>query len=167
MNENINLVEILKDAPKGTKLYSPLLGYVTLVSAECKLGKYYPIMIEDVTEAVYPFTKNGQFFLFPENTECLLFPSKDQRDWSKFKAPWKKAERFNPETLQPYDKVLVRDGYSDYWIATFFSHMNFTGKAAADGTFWEIIIPYNEDTKHLVGTADEAPEYYRYWEDQQ
>lgn len=28
-----------------------------------------------------------------------------------------------------------------------------------------MIIPYNDDTKHLVGTSLEAPEYYRYWED--
>ena len=26
-------------------------------------------------------------------------------------------------------------------------------------------IPYNDDTKHLVGTTEEAPEYYRYWKD--
>ena len=29
--------------------------------------------------------------------------------------------------------------------------------------FW-YCIPYNDDTKHLVGTEEEAPEYYRYWE---
>ena len=30
--------------------------------------------------------------------ECVIFPSKDQRDWSKFTAPWYKKEKFDPKT---------------------------------------------------------------------
>ena len=39
-----------------------------------------------------------------------------------------------------------------------FEHMGIGGT-------YRCCIPYNEETKHLVGTTDEAPEYYRYWED--
>ena len=44
------------------------------------------------------------------NGECTLFPSKDQRDWSKFVRFWDKpkVDKFDPKTLQPFDKVLVR-----------------------------------------------------------
>ena len=27
------------------------------------------------------------------------------------------------------------------------------------------VIPYNDDTEHLVGTTEGAPDFYRYWED--
>lgn len=33
------------------------------------------------------------------------------------------------------------------------------------GAYYKYCVPYNDETKHLVGTKDEAPEYYRYWED--
>ena len=28
----------------------------------------------------------------------------------------------------------------------------------------EYCIPYNEETENLIGTKDEVPEFYRYWE---
>ena len=96
----------------------------------------------------------------------MLFPSKDQRDWSKFSAPWYKKKKFNPKTLKPFDKVMILNGRK--WHCDFFSHIS-GGEifdkyciGAGDKT---IVIPYNDDTKHLAGTTDEAPEYYRYWED--
>ena len=42
MNENLNLVEILKDCPKGTKLYSPIVGEVELKCINNDFG--YPIV---------------------------------------------------------------------------------------------------------------------------
>ena len=168
MNENINLVEILKDTPKGTKLYSPLFGEVTIVSVECRLEKSHPIKIKDVNEVEYSFTKDGMYYPLYKDAECLLFPSKDQRDWSKFKAPCKKTGHFDPKTLQPFDRVLVMHSYA--WRCELLSHYReYKGKidfycTSADYVY-SYCIPYNEDTKHLAGTADEAPEYYRYWED--
>lgn len=97
----------------------------------------------------------------------MLFPSKNQRDWSKFKV---KKPKFDPKTLQPFDKVLVRDSNECQWRCAFYSHKredyDSPYKYVATSSIGSIYcIPYNEETKHLVGTVDEAPEYYRYWED--
>lgn len=60
--------------------------------------------------------------------ECLLFPSKYQRDWSKWKCP---KPKFDPKTLQPFDKVLARDDNDREWITLLFSHINTKGKVIA------------------------------------
>lgn len=33
------------------------------------------------------------------------------------------------------------------------------------GEYFKVCIPYNEETKHLVGTKDDCPEYYKWWEE--
>ena len=100
-----------------------------------------------------------------------VFPSKEQRDWSKFTAPWYKKEKFDPKTLKPFDKVLVRRGNEDYnvWFPDFVSYPpDATDNKTLCMCIMEdiaMVIPYNDETKHLVGTLDEPSEYYRYWED--
>ena len=164
MNENIDLTKILKDCPKGFELYSPLFGNVKLNSIS---GCYIEI-IDNMGSGAY-FNKLGQYVsTYEALNDCLLFPSKEQRDWNKFIAPWyKKKEEFDPKTLKQYDKVLVRDSLNDTWGCSLFSHIikndNFPYKCV--GNAFVYCIPYNDETKHLVGTTDEAPEYYRYWED--
>ena len=166
MNENLNLVEILKDCPKGTKLYSPVYEYVELVSVSLVECAKYPIEIKDRYGVSDGITKDGR--IYEEfNGECMLFPSKEQRDWSKFKVKSNKP-KFDPKTLKPYDKVLVRDGDLGNWKNVFFSYIIeretcYPYLCLYD--HYKYCIPYNDDTKHLVGTAEEAPEFYRYWED--
>ena len=161
MNENLNLVEILKDCQKGTKLYSTVFGEVELDSID--VVSSHPICV------VFPsgddsFTKDGKMFDGCDG-ECVLFPSIDQRDWSKFKP---KQPKFDPKTLKPFDKVLVRDTNSEKWKIQLFSNII---ELDVDYTYlcltnpYRYCIPYNEDTKHIVWTNDEAPEFYRYWED--
>lgn len=171
MNENLNLAEILKDCPEGTKLYSPVYGDVELVKViqvddeilSTIEDDIYPIKIKLNNNSLDNFTKDGRMFE-DYNGECMLFPSKDQRDWSKFKP---KQPKFDPKTLQPFDKVLVRDESCHKWRCELFSHIN----PESEFKYWCInnrykyCIPYNDDTKHLVGTTEEAPEFYRYWED--
>ena len=247
MNENLNLVEILKDCPKGTKLYSSVFGSVEFDHVDICVN--YPIVIRLKGEEGYEsLTSEGKVFVDYDG-ECILFPSREQRDWSKFKptcefndgdivatktGSWigittgghahsymptycvlshnrevklyfgrKEKWRFNrlateeerqklfdaiklngykwnaeikpleklvepkfdPKTLQVFDKVLVF--FNGIWSCDFYSHYN------DDIPFHYVclrssvnrIIPYNDDTKHLVGTKEEAPEYYRYWED--
>ena len=165
MNENLNLVEILKDCPKGTKLYSPALGEVEFAGIDY-CYRTYPIMVK-TKDGTFCFTKQGKLCDIKES-ECLLFPSKEQRDWSNFKL---KKPKFDPKTLQVFDKVLVRLTKDGVWHATLFSHYD---KKVNWGCYpfvttscisYDRCIPYNDDTKHLVGTTEEAPEYYRYWED--
>ena len=167
MNEKLNLVEILKDCPEGTKLYSTVFGEVKLCAANYDNAhpiNIYPICVKDNIGNTGWLTSNGKF-IEKVDGECILFPSKDQRDWSKFKV---KQPKFDPKTLQPYMKVLVRDNSSGCWEAQLFSHI-IKDEAhfpyACINNLYKYCIPYNDDTKHLVGTTEEAPEFYRYWED--
>ena len=213
MNENLNLVEILKDCPKGTKLYSTIFGEVKLYKV--KDNNTYPIGIEDKEGVQSWLTSNGKF-MERFDGECILFPSREQRDWSKFKDKkpkfkvgdrirhketnkddvyeiskvyddsygiagftwmiYKKYQdqyelvpnKFDPNTLKPFDKVLVRDDRNEKWQCSLFSYININDDIyypyVAINTGYKCCIPYNEETKHLLGTTKEAPEYYRYWE---
>lgn len=74
--------------------------------------------------------------------------------------------KFDPKTLKPFDKVLVRNLISSKWHCEHFSYFNNSDpKPYMTSTSYMFCIPYNEGTKHLVGTTEEAPEYYRYWEE--
>ena len=100
MNENLNLVEILKDCPKGTKLYSPVYEYVELVSVSLVECAKYPIEIKDRYGVSDGITKDGR--IYEEfNGECMLFPSKEQRDWSKFNIPVYKKEQKSADKIEP------------------------------------------------------------------
>ena len=162
----MDLTKILKDCPAGTKLYSTIFGDVKFShifkDSDC------PIVLHTYKGGVTFVTKHGRLNIDYENEgECVLFPSKEQRDWSKFTAPWYKKGRFDPKTLKPFDRVLVRDCCSDKWNCSIFSQIEperiFT-YACVDSK-WKYCIPYNDDTKHLIGTTEDAPEYYRYWEE--
>lgn len=83
METKLNIAEILKNKPKGTKLYSPLFGNV------------YFSDINNSTTYVLHHTSMASFysdatFIKFEEAEPLLFPSKEMRDWSKF--AWKKGD---------------------------------------------------------------------------
>lgn len=167
MNENLNLVEILKDCPEGTKLYSPIYGDVELEEVHLINKPDYPIEVKLSNNSLDSFTLDGRLFA-EYNGECMLFPSREQRDWSKFKPKKPKQPKFDPKTLQPFDKVLVQCNKSESWKVQLFSHIIEDEKFypyACITYNYEYCIPYNNDTKHLVGTTKEAPEFYRYWED--
>ena len=265
MNKNLNLVEILKDCSKGIKLYSTIFGDVKFNHVE---NDTYPIVLDVRKGFTFRVSQDGRY-MNDFNGECTLFPSKEQRDWSKFNpkknglvstcefkdgdilsyqckgfnnrsiyiyryhkrfntsyyvalsgddnkfsidntgkwalngyndtvrfatknekkklfqaikdngykwnAETKTLEnlvkpKFDPKTLQPFDKVLVRyDSVKGQWRCTLFSHIIENEKIpyrfVTSNNAYEYCIPYNEDTKHLAGTCEEAPEYYRYWED--
>ena len=266
MNENLNLVEILKDCPKGIKLYSTIFGDVKFNHVE---NDTYPIVLDVREGFTFRVSQDGRY-INDFNGECTLFPSKEQRDWSKFNpkknglvstcefkdgdilsyqnarlshrtiyiyryhkrlntsyyvalsfdpkkslmicnkgglalngyndtvrfatkdekeklfqtikdngykwnAKTKTLEKlvkpkFDPKTLKPFDKVLVRDFAGTEWSCDLFSYIenikNQEESFMCTGCIeYNFCIPYNDKTKHLVGTTKEAPEYYRYWED--
>ena len=180
MNENIDLTKILKDCPKGWKFYSSVYGDVEFVeilpnipfpnrSQENELYLLKTLMLER------PIRLKADFFEYGISSagkhikgvgECTLFPSREQRDWSKFTAPWYKKEKFDTKTLNPFDKVLCKNGI-DIWRCDLFSSYVETCVCpnVCIGGSYVFCIPYKDDTKHLVGTTEEAPEYYRYWDD--
>ena len=184
MNENIDLTKILKDCPIGWRFYSSVYGDVEFVEIYrepvlCNPGhredewlgqeihnSKHPIIF-DADGIEHRVSSGGE--MIKGCGECTFFPSRDLRDWSKFTAPWYKKGKFDPKTLKPFYKVLVRDGCKQKWQCNFFSYVSdneyYPYPYITINTGYSFCIPYNEDTKHLVGTAEEAPEYYRYWED--
>lgn len=165
MNENLNLVEILKDCPEGTKLYSTIYCDVELVRVYLDDNTYpIEIKIDEGSDMIY-ITNDGRLLIdFPG--ECTLFPSKNQRDWSKFKVKYNNS-KFDPTILKPFDKVLVRDRDLLDWEVQLFSHIierDVDYPYVCINNPYRYCIPYNDDTKHLIGTTYEAPEFYRYWE---
>ena len=158
MNENLKLCKILRDCPKGMPLWSPFLGEVEFIYVK------NDIIYVDSVGTVFSFFSDGKFTY---DGECVLFPSRGQRDWSKFKVPIKK---FNPKDFKPFDKVLLREGYGFKWYPTFLENIlkEPSGKYSAveliNGCKWDMCIPYNEETKNLCGTTDDCPDYYKWWE---
>ena len=218
MNENLNLVEILKDCPKGMELDCTMFDNVTF--AGVVENRVFPIRIIVGGETTMSLTKYGQY-IDDDFAKCIIFP-KGETTWEGFVPPHKfkvgdklvnrvnmymgdlshqcviseitndkyilndggyihfknqdiwelvndKKQRFDPKTLQPFDKVLARDTENSTWRGTLFSHYNkddgVSYPCVTVGEVFSVCIPYNDETKHLLGTSDEAPEYYRYWED--
>ena len=172
MNENVDLTQILKDCPKGTKFYSSLHGELLyscmyLSSSASKITFIKPdsvSMVDGSTPITVDYYRDGRYF--PNQGECAIFPSKEQRDWSKFERFWDKPkiDRFDPKTLKPFDKVLVKTGCSK-WTVSLFSFVEGEYVAVTNNARFSKCIPFNEDTKYLLGTGENAPQYYRYWED--
>ena len=114
MNENVDLTKILKNCPEGTIFWSDVYGETKFICVDTTIQ--HPIKTERADGITAYYTKEGWWSKdFPAS--CLLWPSKDCRDWSKFTAPWyrKEKERFDPKTLKPFDKVLVRDAEKLKW----------------------------------------------------
>lgn len=91
-------------------------------------------------------------------------------NWGVFDYRIKPKPKFDPKTLKPFDKVITK--FSGYpWKCDVFSHYierenkSIDCYCISEDYVYDKCIPYNEDTKHLVGTTDEAPEFYKYWDD--
>lgn len=89
METKINIVEILKDKPKGTKLYSSACGKCKLEEVDDKSFKisFYNSKFSFMKRGEGYLDKNGQLY---DDGECVVFPSKEMRDWSKF--AWQKGD---------------------------------------------------------------------------
>ena len=170
MKENLNLVEILKGCPKGTELYSTVYGKVRFE----RINNYdaYPIEIKVLNKFTNPsvisayLVKDGRCTSTYDG-ECTLFPAKDQRSWAKFERFWDKSKvgRFDPKTLEPYDRVLVRDATSRCWKIDFYGYNTnpYVGLIDCASGSKPYCIPYNEETKHLLDTREDCPDYYKWW----
>lgn len=180
MNENLDLTKILEGCPEGTEFYSSVFGEVRFIGINT--CNEYPIKLQAYNkytrslEKLY-FSKEGNPTIAYKG-ECTLFPDKNQRDWSKFERFWDKPklEKFDPMTLHPFDKVLARC-IGSVWVPTLFGY--FIDEADKDPLSpfengervvcvdigYHQCIPYNEETKHLIGTLDDCPEYYKWWEE--
>ncbi len=140
----MNIAEILKNCPKGTKLYSSIFGEVELL----RVDKHSITCMIDFG-AEESFQSDGRILLDYPDAECVLFPSKDQRDWSKFGATNKETK---PQ-FKPFDKVLVRDRDDRKWGCDLFCHLgDKEGVFVCISSWWKQCIPY-EGNEHLLGTT--------------
>lgn len=133
----INLVNILKHCPEGTKLYSPIYGEVTLYSVNNRRIDVIATNCSDETTHI-KFSRLGRLILGYSNAECVLFPSKDQRDWSKFKIPTKKGDVIMFNGMYP---CLVTGDYSkdlSMWCCGLLEDGEFIGNNPAS--------PWNRDS---------------------
>lgn len=112
MEEKINVVEILKDKPVNTKLWSPLFGdvYTSSICSEDTI-----IIVNHHAESS-SFYNNGKYFNHAE-AEPLLFPSNEMRDWSKF--AWKKGDILVNKDAEVH---IIFDGFKDDTYKTFHGH---------------------------------------------
>lgn len=162
MNENIDLTKILDGCPVGTEFYSLIHGTVRFLEI-LDMNTVYPIAVTSKVDKGY-FTKGGRYFADQTiDDECILVPSKYQRDWSKFERFWDR--KFDLNTLEPFDKVLVRNSKTELWLTDMFTfHIDEPVAKCITGAYMQCI-PYNEDTKHLLGTTNDCPEYFKWWEE--
>ena len=117
--QELNLCEILKYCPEGEPLWSPMLGDVKLydINQEAKM-----VDVELESGDTWDINADGTItFGNVTSQEIMLFPSKEQRDWTKVKYE-KKKEKFDPKTLKPFDRVIVY-GKNEGWFCTIFSHI--------------------------------------------
>ena len=154
MNENIDLTKILKNCPKGWEFYSPFMGDVKFYEVDQKVNTVVVIL---KSGGLCDFNEDGTIELEGiTSDEIMLYPSRDQRDWSKFTAPWYKKGKFDPNTLKTFDRVLTRHFDDERWEINFYSYTNpnWLWPYTCMDKSYKYCIPYNDDTKHLVGTTD-------------
>ena len=129
MEEKLNIAEILEDAPTGTLLYSPIFGELAYIGCYAEEGQTYCIIACQYPDAIgqgdsvsVEFDENGTYlnrgYSSRRGGECMLFPSKENRDWQKFEIQKKHKE------FKPFERVLVREwcDCKSVWTASLYSH---------------------------------------------
>lgn len=113
MENKINIAEILRDMPKGTKLYSPLFGECNLDNVCTSDRKTYPITLLTSADTLVSFTKNGHYVDGFEDAECSLFPSAKMRCWDKF---FKRGDIvYNPHSqMYAVFECWANDDYTEF-----------------------------------------------------
>lgn len=162
MEQKINIAEILKDAPKGTKLWSPVYGTLYLLEIRyandgaegqhnINAQKDYAILCSFEkyrNDNVIGFDPYGRLFR-TEKAETMLFPFENNRKWERYTKPWEH------KSFSPFEKVLVMGDKNErnncVWTAAIFSHIKLPSYkyVTTNGCIFteSSIIPYkgNED----------------------
>lgn len=139
----MNIAEILKRMPSGTKIYSSLHGAeVELVEVTDDKRQLIIIKEHSTSLSRYTFFPDGSYL---KDGECMLFPSKDEREWKNITL-----------CLKPFDRVLAKEHKDDFWEIEFFNY--YTGDKEKPymclmGTY-EYCIPYKGNEKYLGKTEN-------------
>lgn len=131
MNKELNLIKILEKVPKGTKLYSLIDGEVTFTAIE---GSSFPILVTDKFGNNHSHTIEGKY----RNTgvgECVLFPSKECRDWSNFSVD-----------LPEGTPVMVSDDKKSWMLRFYYRDKRAynAGSKCGETTPWGYIVPVDK-----------------------
>lgn len=120
MKEKINIAAILKDKPQGTKLYSRICGAVELKKV-INVRKKKSIVVKELnSNNQHRFWHDGNFF---RAGQCVLQPSENMEDWSKFS--WKKGDvlQNNDHNTQVIFDRFISDTYEmvrcKYWLKVY------------------------------------------------
>lgn len=160
MENKIDIAALLKDCPKGTRLYSTICGECLLIKEDTG----HPIAVESEMSANrFTFNEHGQW---SPNGECLLFPSKEVRDWTYFRCKYMTGGDDTLQTLKANGglNVLLYD-CTNVNKVFFIDHKGTIQETEIgspawlqlkeSGTTYEMCLPYNADTARLIGTADD------------
>ena len=155
MENKINIAEILRDMPKGTKLYSPLFGKCEYIAV---VGDKRPINIRtsNTTDMQYEaLTEYGCYFSDFEDTDTVLFPSAKMRDWSKF---FKRGDIvYNPHSqMYAVFECWANDDYTEFNTTINYYKDHTFGKEEVCDT--ECFVKANDEQKALFIAA--AEKYY-------
>ena len=155
MENKINIAEILRDMPEGTKLYSPLFGKCEYIAV---VGDKRPINIRtsNTTDMQYEaLTEYGCYFSDFEDTDTVLFPSAKMRDWSKF---FKRGDIvYNPHSqMYAVFECWANDDYTEFNTTINHYKDNTFGKEEVCDT--ECFVKANDEQKALFIAA--AEKYY-------
>lgn len=131
MNKNINLTKILKDCPIGWEFYSSIYGNITFLrideKSDCPIVLFF--IDKNKVDRCVSVTEQGLDSPFYSG-ECTLFPSKEQRDWSNFTAPWYKKERDTIAWLEePGKKEYGLKSFKDEDVCKFMQYIEKQAKA--------------------------------------
>ncbi len=108
MEIKLNIAEILRDKPQGTKLYSLTYG-------DCSYQEYtgdFGIECQSPNGVQFNLDEYGRYYI---DGECILFPSKSMRDWSKF--AWKKGDVLISKGRRTLHVIF--EGFNDDTYTTF------------------------------------------------
>ena len=155
MENKINIAEILRDMPKGTKLYSPLFDECNLDKVCTSNREIYPIVLLTSADTLIGFTKNGHYVTGFEDAECLLFPSDKMRCWDKF---FKRGDIvYNPHSqMYAVFECWANDDYTEFnTTINYYKDHTFGEEEVCDT---ECFVKANDEQKALFIAA--AEEYY-------
>ena len=103
--------------------------------------------------------RNGAKYVVAETSEYIKDIIKTHPDYKELELP---KPHYDIANFQPFDKVLIRVGNKSKWTCDFFSYYH-KGFHCIGTDDWSQCIPFNDDTKHLLGTTDMCPEEYINW----
>lgn len=126
MSKELKLSEILKNAPSGIKLYSPIFGDVEFVGIASPQDFPYTIEVMNSLGETQQFTDDGRYFADFEDCDCMLFPTRTMQNWDGWQFALFKAGHyiFNEETNETYYLISKDEAVDKHGYVVTYSYIN-------------------------------------------